>query len=48
MRLLQGKASDILRDFAEGLYHIKHHEGNLVLVHEKTEELLEVTEEVSF
>jgi len=48
MRLLEGNASDILRDFAEGLYHIKHHHGKLTLVHEETTEVLAVTEEVEF
>jgi len=48
MRLLEGNASDILRDFAEGLYHIKHHNGKLTLVHETTTEVLAVTEEVEF
>ena len=48
MRLLEGNASEILRDFAEGLYHIKHHNGKLVLIHEATTEVLAITEEVEF
>jgi hypothetical protein len=48
MRLLEGNASDILRDFAEGHYHIQHQNGKLVLLHNATQEILTVTEEVEF
>jgi len=48
MRILEGNPSDILRDFADGIYHIKHHHGKLTLVHETTTEVLVVTEEVEF
>ena len=39
MRLLEGNASDILRDFANEVYRIKHHRGHLVLVDEYTAEV---------
>ena len=48
MRILEGNPSDILRDFADGIYHIKHHHGKLTLVHETTTEVMAVTEEVEY
>lgn len=47
MELLQGNASDILRDYAEGYYHRSYNEnGRIVLVEKDTNYVYLLNQEV--
>ena len=48
MRLLEGKASDILREFAEGTYRIGTKNNKIVLIDEYSTEVFGLSEETEF
>lgn len=48
MRLLEGKASDILRDYAKGRYRLGHRNEKLVLIDDYSTEVFALTEETEY
>lgn len=48
MRLLEGNASDILRDYAKGRYRIGTRNEKLVLIDDYSTEVFALTEETEY
>jgi len=48
MRILEGKASDILREYAKGKYRIGHRNEKLVLIDEDSTEVFALNEETEY
>lgn len=48
MRILDGKASDILREYADGKYRIGTRNEKLVLIDEDSTEVFSINEETEF
>lgn len=48
MRLLEGNASDILRDYVKGRYRLGHRNEKLVLIDDYSTEVFSLTEETEY
>ena len=48
MRILEGKASDILREYAKGKYRIGHRNEKLVLIDDDSTEVFALNEETEY